>query len=246
MLWKPCTGSSWASMKLLIKQQCLALCQMRQWVEPKKGLWVGLEMSKCWHAAAAQEWGMDTRREGRMWLLLLCMCSSEVNYKKERGIVLLVISSALKVIFHLSSWQNMCAARWEFCFLTDILVDISSGFTVCGVSVSRQTLFLIPLGLWIMDDNWVFWSCSAASVWPDGWLALPTSTLTNPFLCYLVASPLLRLQLAPCFTLCLPWCTWGEFRHPPSLCGGQIERPRGHGDREMPELGETGNAPTSS
>lgn len=54
-----------------------------------------------------------------------------------------------------------------------------------------------------------------------------------------MASPLLRLHLAPCFPLCLPWCTWGKFRYPPSLCGGEIEGPRGHGDREMPGLGET-------
>ena len=130
-------------------------------------------MSKCWHAAAAQEQGMETRREGRMWWLLLCICSSKVNRIEERCMVLLEISYVLEVIFLLSSWQNMCTARWELWFLTDVLVGVSSGFAIYAVSLKRWALSLAPMGQWVVNGTWVTWSCSAAGL--TWWLvAMPT------------------------------------------------------------------------
>lgn len=116
---------------------------------------------------------------------------------------------------------------------------------IYGVSLKTQALSLISIGQGVVNSSWGPWPCSAASVC-DGWLMCQLWTLTSPSLPYPVASLPVRLQLAPCFTLCLPWCTWREFRLPPSPYGGEIEVPSGHGDRGMPKLGEAASALTSS
>lgn len=81
----------------------------------------------CFYASAVQR----CTREEKMY----CFASDKLCFETN--------------FFHLSSWWNICAARWEFCFLTDVLVDISSGFTV--YRVSRQT---VPNTCGTLDHGW--------------------------------------------------------------------------------------------
>lgn len=145
-----------------------------------------------------------------------------------------------------SNFPSLFLTEYMYCYMRVLFSHWYLGGYVHWIYSSwgvTEQADIVPNTCGTLDHGWQLdlQSCSASCFCLTWWLIGIANFQHSPVPSCVILWHLLfwGCSWLPALHYACLWCTWGEFRHPSSLCGGETERPRGHGDREMPELGET-------